>query len=50
MNPQRNKEDAERRWEATLVFEVGNGGDLDQAGSNEGRQKWMDRWWDEGGR
>lgn len=36
-------------WEATLDLEVGNGDHLDQTGSNEGRQKRMDRWWDEGG-
>lgn len=49
IDPKRNKEEQERRLEATMVFEVGNGGDLDKVGGSEGRQKWMDWWWDEHG-
>lgn len=35
IDPKRNKEEQERRWEATMVFEVRNGGDLDQVGVSD---------------
>lgn len=50
IDPKRNKEEQERPWEATMVSEVRNGGDLDQVGGSESRQKWMDWWWDARGR